>query len=240
MSEMVVFKDYLSLSLSPSLHIQSPSSILVQTAHMVWGADLRLCFFTWSSNIFSLALSWLGRTQSSQVKSILLSSPAGVVWAEGPAPPHHLGVTELVQDLAQAWDGPGHVPNTPHSMIFSGDAHHAGLPPLTNDSNGKYFKPRRLLQPSAWWSPDFPGTVQIILGPHRHHTGSPALAPALTSADTPAPSRQIYLGLRHCLFVCFILWENCPVSGHWSPQYNFRQGSFPAILIVWFVSEISQ
>ena len=38
---------------------QTPSSILVQTAHMLWGFCLRLCLVTWSSSSFSLALSLL-------------------------------------------------------------------------------------------------------------------------------------------------------------------------------------
>ena len=199
MSEMVVFMDYpLFFTVPPVSWCRQHTWCEGQT----WGC-------AWSRGPpTSSAGPCLGcgdTMKSTQVKSILLSSPAGVVWPESPAPPHHLGITEVVQDLAQPGDGPGHVANTLDSMVLSGDAHHTGPPSLTDDSNnGKYFKPRRHLQPSAWWSPDSPWTVQVILGPHRHHTGSPALAPALTSTDTPAPATKIYLGLQHCLSVWFI------------------------------------
>ena len=169
-----------------------------------------------------------GCANTNQLKSIPLCSPAGVVWPKSPAPPHHLGVTEVVHDLAQPGDGPGHVSNTLDSVVLSGDAHHTGPPSLTdeNESNGKYFKPRRHLQPSSWWSPDSPGTVQIILGPHRHHTGSPALAPALTSADTPAPTRKIYLGLHHCLPLWFMFTEKLSTESPLKSTIQLPLGKF--------------
>ena len=99
---------------------------------------------TWSSNIFSRALSWLARREntirSSQVQSSPVS-PAGVAGLPSPAPPHHLALTEVLEDLAQPGDGPGHVPHTLDSVVLSGDAHQTGLPSLTDESNGKYFKP---------------------------------------------------------------------------------------------------
>ena len=127
-------------------------------------------------------------------------------------------------------------------MVLSGDAHHTGLPPLTEDSKVENISKQDDIdwQPSPWGSPDPPGTVQVILGPHRHHTGSSALAPALASADTPAPRTKIYLGLRHCCLSVWFLQQSWDLSSvHRSPQYNFRQGSFPAIMFWWFVA-ISQ
>ena len=60
-----------------------------------------------------------------------VSSPAGVGRHEGPAP-HHLGLAQVVKDLAQPGDGAGHVGDTLHSVVLAGDAHHAGLPSLTD------------------------------------------------------------------------------------------------------------
>ena len=112
-----------------SLPLQDPGA---DGAHGVWGgAEAVLGHMVLQHLQSSLVLAGEDKINQSHCH---VSSPAGVGRHEGPAP-HHLGLAQVVKDLAQPGDGAGHGCNTLHTMVLSRDAHHTGLPSLTEASN---------------------------------------------------------------------------------------------------------